>query len=276
MSQTQNLGLTTYDVLGADKIKKLYDFLSSLAGITPDSNMNKIDKAYGLQKSEIELLKQVESIKSVDVTLSSSSATLDFYTASSDIKAYKDKMLALFVFSANNKQKAQVNINNLGIVNLKKYNTNGVLVELEANDIKKNVIYLYQMNLSSGGDKNLILVGEDINGQFKTISAQIEIAKSTLKSDIALKADKATTYTKTEMDTNLALKSDKTTTYTKTQVDNITTLKADKTTTYTKTEMDTTLKSKEPLIPTKNTAFNKNFGTASGTVCEGNDVRLSD
>lgn len=26
----------------------------------------------------------------------------------------------------------------------------------------------------------------------------------------------------------------------------------------------------------KNTAFNKNFGTTSGTVCEGNDSRLSD
>ena len=31
----------------------------------------------------------------------------------------------------------------------------------------------------------------------------------------------------------------------------------------------------EPAF-TKNTAFNKNFGSATGTVCEGNDVRLSD
>ncbi len=31
----------------------------------------------------------------------------------------------------------------------------------------------------------------------------------------------------------------------------------------------------EPVF-TKNTAFNKNFGTASGTVCQGNDSRLSD
>ena len=31
----------------------------------------------------------------------------------------------------------------------------------------------------------------------------------------------------------------------------------------------------EPKI-TKNTAFNKNFGTEEGTVCEGNDPRLSD
>ena len=32
---------------------------------------------------------------------------------------------------------------------------------------------------------------------------------------------------------------------------------------------------KEPLI-TKKTAFNKNFGSTAGTVCEGNDSRLSD
>ncbi|MEG1620669.1 MAG: hypothetical protein RR322_02035 [Oscillospiraceae bacterium] len=36
------------------------------------------------------------------------------------------------------------------------------------------------------------------------------------------------------------------------------------------------LSNKEPLIITKNTAFNKNFGDVLGTVCEGNDVRLSD
>jgi len=33
--------------------------------------------------------------------------------------------------------------------------------------------------------------------------------------------------------------------------------------------------SKEPVF-SKNTAFNKNFGSSAGTVCEGNDVRLSD
>lgn len=32
----------------------------------------------------------------------------------------------------------------------------------------------------------------------------------------------------------------------------------------------------EPKIATKGTAFNKNFGTAAGTVVEGNDARLSD
>lgn len=70
------------------------------------------------------------------------------------------------------------------------------------------------------------------------------------------KADKATTYTKTEVDelvtpkadktyvdNQLALKADKDTTYTKTEVDTSLALKADKETTYTKTEVDSLVQS---------------------------------
>lgn len=56
---------------------------------------------------------------------------------------------------------------------------------------------------------------------------------------------------------------------------------------YTETEIDTKLSGKsetshnhsgtyEPVISTKKTAFNADFGTSSGTVCQGNDSRLSD
>lgn len=40
--------------------------------------------------------------------------------------------------------------------------------------------------------------------------------------------------------------------------------------------LQTALDGKEPKIVTKGTAFNKDFGTAAGTVCQGNDGRLSD
>lgn len=43
---------------------------------------------------------------------------------------------------------------------------------------------------------------------------------------------------------------------------------------YTETEMDTKLNGKEPAF-SKNNAFNKNFGSSAGTVCQGNDSRLS-
>ena len=40
--------------------------------------------------------------------------------------------------------------------------------------------------------------------------------------------------------------------------------------------LQTELNSKEPVILTKNTAFNKNYGSTADTVCQGNDSRLSD
>ena len=67
--------------------------------------------------------------------------------------------------------------------------------------------------------------------------------KTYVDNQLALKADKETTYTKTEVDTSLALKADKETTYTKTEVDTSLDLKADKATTYTKTEVDSLVQS---------------------------------
>lgn len=43
---------------------------------------------------------------------------------------------------------------------------------------------------------------------------------------------------------------------------------------YTEAEVNALLALKQAAI-TANTAFNKNFGTGAGTVCEGNDSRLS-
>ncbi|RKZ95784.1 MAG: hypothetical protein DRQ46_07940, partial [Gammaproteobacteria bacterium] len=45
---------------------------------------------------------------------------------------------------------------------------------------------------------------------------------------------------------------------------------------YSQGEVDTLLSTKEDSIGTKNTAFNKNFGSIADTVTEGNDARLSD
>ncbi|MFW5804649.1 MAG: gp53-like domain-containing protein, partial [bacterium] len=44
---------------------------------------------------------------------------------------------------------------------------------------------------------------------------------------------------------------------------------------YTETEITNLLAGKENTF-SKNSAFNKNFGTVAGTVCQGNDNRLSD
>lgn len=63
----------------------------------------------------------------------------------------------------------------------------------------------------------------------------------TLLNLLSQKADKSTTYTKTETDTLLGTKANQSTTYTKTETDSLLNDKSDKSTTYTKTESDTLL-----------------------------------
>lgn len=41
------------------------------------------------------------------------------------------------------------------------------------------------------------------------------------------------------------------------------------------TDLQTALDNKEPIVSPKNSGFNKDFGSASNTVCQGDDVRLS-
>lgn len=67
---------------------------------------------------------------------------------------------------------------------------------------------------------------------------------------LADKADKSTTYTKTQVDAALDAKADKSTTYTKTEVNTALSAKADKSTTYTKTQVDTALAGKADAATT--------------------------
>lgn len=94
------------------------------------------------------------------------------------------------------------------------------------------------------------------------VESAISSAVSALETEISGKADKATTYTKTEVDTALsakantsdvetalASKADTATTYTKTEVDTALADKADKSNTYTKSEVDTIIENlPEPMI----------------------------
>lgn len=66
------------------------------------------------------------------------------------------------------------------------------------------------------------------------------IQSGAVYTSLGLKADKSTTYTKTEVDTALNLKADKSTTYTKTEVDN----KIADISAYSKSEIDTMLNAK--------------------------------
>lgn len=87
------------------------------------------------------------------------------------------------------------------------------------------------------GAKNLNDIQDELIRQGEQQTADEEATEAAL----ALKADKSTTYTKTEVDSALALKADKSDTYTKAQVNASLALKADKSDTYTKAEVDSAL-----------------------------------
>jgi len=90
------------------------------------------------------------------------------------------------------------------------------------------------------GAKNLNDIQDELIRQGEQQAADEEATAAAL----ALKADKSTTYTKTEVDSALALKADKSDTYTKAQMDASLALKADKSDTYTKAEVDASLELK--------------------------------
>lgn len=59
--------------------------------------------------------------------------------------------------------------------------------------------------------------------------------------DLALKADKSTTYTKTEVDSAVSVKANSADVYTKTEVDSAVSVKANSADVYTKTDVDTAI-----------------------------------
>ncbi|MFM7988874.1 MAG: hypothetical protein ACKPKO_57140, partial [Candidatus Fonsibacter sp.] len=65
--------------------------------------------------------------------------------------------------------------------------------------------------------------------------------KTYVESQLAIKANQLTTYTKTEVDSALGLKANQSSTYTKTEVDTALGLKANELNTYTITQVDTAL-----------------------------------
>ena len=103
--------------------------------------------------------------------------------------------------------------------------------------------------LAVKADKNEVYDRDYLDGIFD----QIDNAFTGVNTALGTKADKSTTYTKTETDNALSLKADKSTTYTKSEVDTALNLKADKSTTYTKSEVDTALN----LKADKSTTYTK-------------------
>ena len=84
----------------------------------------------------------------------------------------------------------------------------------------------------------------DLRDGYNSSMRKIDSAVKANTDAINLKADKTTTYSKTDVDTKLSAKADTATTYSKTDVDTKLSAKADTATTYSKTDVDTKLSTK--------------------------------
>lgn len=91
---------------------------------------------------------------------------------------------------------------------------------------------------------------------------------------LASKADRATTYTKTEVDTALSGKASLSTTYTKSEVDTALTAKANTATTYTKPEVDTALSGKANTADLNNYIATSQKAVAGGIATLGTDGKV--
>lgn len=91
-------------------------------------------------------------------------------------------------------------------------------------------------------EDGLFVAETDLSNYYNKGEVDAELAKKAnldaVEEALGLKADKSTTYTKTEVDNALALKADQATTYTKTEVDTELGKKANSADVYTKEEVD--------------------------------------
>lgn len=123
---------------------------------------------------------------------------------------------------------------------------------VKASEININATLTPDNNIITGGD-TLQIVVEKTQGQFNNLSNQYEPKNSNIQTHIS---DTNNPHSTTKAQVGLG------------NVDN--TSDIDK---PISNATQTALNGKEPVF-SKNTAFNKNFGTAAGEVAEGNDTRI--
>ena len=140
---------------------------------------------------------------------------------------------------------------------------------------KPSTEVIYLIPAADSKDSNIKDEYIYVNGEFEKIgSTAVSLAGYATEAFVTgitdTKADKSTTYTKTEVDTALGGKADKTTTYTKTEVDTALGKKANSADVYTKSEVNTELgkKADATAVYTK-TESDEKYALLSNTYTKG-------
>lgn len=130
--------LTLYASTGSDAEETFLKFRSDIAGTSPDSNFNKVANILASHDFSIENSRRIFDVTALKIS--------ENYYESNDFEVdkYYPHMLIFLSISESNTQNVLLNINSLGSIPIKKYDSLGNLVELDANDLTKNIKYLIE------------------------------------------------------------------------------------------------------------------------------------
>lgn len=145
-----------------DKETLFSEFRERLAGTAETSNMQKIDKLLSQDNDRITNLENSPSILTARAT--TSDAGNNFVVTIEGFTEYKQDMIMAIYLSQNNVGLTTININNIGTKSLMKISEDGSIVNLEADDLKKNVGYLFQYD----GTQFVLLQEVTVKDLYKT------------------------------------------------------------------------------------------------------------
>lgn len=198
-SKTSFGDLTLCASSGEDAEQTFLKFRTDIAGITPDSNFNKIANILASHDFSIENTRKI-----FDVTANKISE--NYYESNDfEVSKYYPHMLIILSVSETNTGDVTININSLGNVHIKKFDTLGNLVQLSPYDLIKNIKYLIEFN----GDSFILLnqiTANEVLEKIKTVdgsgsgldadlldgkeSTDFATAEQEIKSDTAIQSIK--------------------------------------------------------------------------------------
>lgn len=155
-TQTDFAHLKLYSATGADTELSFLKFRSDIAGIgstdEDKSNFQKIDELLSTHNTMLQ-----GSRKIFDIT-ANIQADNTYLATNIQIEQYYDNMLILLCVDTTNIGAVNLGINELTPISIKKYDSEGNLVDLEANDLIANVKYLIEYSEDFNGYQGFIVI----------------------------------------------------------------------------------------------------------------------
>lgn len=138
-----------------DKTQYFLQFRNDIAGTNTDSNMQKIDRILRTQDDRIGGLETLPHTLTIRATASTQNNFVA--TGVADFEGFEDKQLFLVYLNQSVIGLSTLSVNGGEAVSMMKVDLSGDIVNLDANDCKINIGYLFQYYASG---TRLVLVGE--------------------------------------------------------------------------------------------------------------------